>query len=413
MKLPFKFSFRRLLLVLAVLGPGIISANADNDAAGITTYTVTGARYGYKLLFSLLIITIVLAITQELGARIGVISGKGLGGVIREKFGLKLTMLAMGAMLIANFGVIVADMAGVAEAMSLFGVTKYLSVPIFTVLLWLVLYKGSFAKAEKFFLVLSAMYIVYIVTAFYTKPDWGLALSSLVTPHIQFDKAYLVTLMALIGTTVTPWGQFFIQSYIVDKSTPAGHYGFQRLEIFFGAFLTDFISFFIIVTATNTLFKNGIFVNNASEAALSLAPLAGAQATSLFAFGLLVAGLLGVSIVTLATAYALCETFGFESAMDRSWKDAPVFYSLITFFLVIASLIVIIPGIPLFPIMISSQVINGLILPIILVYVYKIINDRKIMGAYTNGKTANFFALSAVGLLTIASLVVALTSIFT
>ena len=396
----------KIAIFLSVMGPGIIAANADNDAAGIATLTISGARYGYGLLFSLLIITFVLAITQELGARIGVATGKGLGGVIREKFGVRFTMIAMVSMLVANFGVIVANMAGIVEAVSLFGITKFISVPVCILILWLILYKGNFAKAEKIFLTFSIIYLVYIVTAFYAKPDWGEAVTSLVKPHLQLDKAFIFTLIALIGTTVTPWGQFFIQSYVVDKGIHASHYKYEKAEIIFGAFLTSFISFFIIVTAANTLFKNGIVVQTASEAALSLAPIAGEYAKILFSVGLLNAGIMGATIVTLATAYAFCETFGFESGLDRSWQEAPTFYSMILVLLVMAGLIVLIPSTSLFSIILVSQGFNGLILPVILVYVYKIANDHKFMGKLKNTKIDNVVTFTAIGLLVLASLAV-------
>ncbi|HNT30168.1 MAG TPA: divalent metal cation transporter [bacterium] len=405
------FSFRRLMLFLSVMGPGIIAANADNDAGGIATYTVSGARFGYQMLFPLLIITVILGITQELGGRIGVASGKGLGGVIRERFSLKLTLIAMLAMLVANVGVIIANMAGVAAGALLFGIPTYISVPITIIALWLLLYKGSFKKAERIFLVLSAVYIVYIITAVIVKPDWGTALKALVIPDMRLDQVYLLTLMALIGTTVTPWGQFFIQSYIVDKGTRPEVYGYQKLEMYLGAFLTNLISFFIIVTAANTLFSNGIVVQDASEAALSLAPLAGAQAKNLFALGLFNAGLLGVSIVTLATAYALCETYGFESGLDHTWRDAPVFYAIILAILIASGIFILIPGLPLFQIMIVTQAINGIILPVILMYVYKIANDHTIMGSFTNSRLNNFLAAASIALLSIASLAVVLISL--
>ncbi|KKP69759.1 Mn transporter [candidate division CPR3 bacterium GWF2_35_18] len=402
--------FKKIAIFLSVLGPGIIAANADNDAAGIATYTISGARYGYGLLFSLFIITFVLAVTQEMGTRIGVVTGKGLGGVIRERFGLKLTMLAMFFMAIANAGVIIADMAGIAESMELFGISKYIAVPIIVFILWLLLYKGSFKRAEKIFLALSGIYIVYIVTAFYTKPDWGEALTALVKPHLQFDRQYLLTLIALIGTTVTPWGQFFIQSYVVDKGIRLKHYAYERLEIFIGAFITDFFSFFVIVTAANTLFKNNIFVDTASQAALSLTPLAGHYASILFAVGFLNAGIMGASIVTLATAYAICEAFGFESGLDRNRKEAPIFYGIIITLLIGSGLIVLIPGLPLFRIMLLSQGLNGMLLPIILIYAYKIINDKKVMGEYKNSRIANIITLTALGLLVFASILVLISS---
>jgi Mn2+/Fe2+ NRAMP family transporter len=392
----------RLLTLFAVIGPGIIAANADNDAGGISTLTVVGARYGYQLLFVLFLITIALAVTQEMGARIGIVTGKGLGGVIREKFGVRATMLAMAVMLIANLGVTVANIAGIAEAMRLIGISKYLAVPFFLTILWLILYKFTYDKVEKIFLALSALYVVYIITAFQTRPDWGEAVTALVTPHLRFDTLFLYTMMALIGTTITPWGQFFIQSYVVDKGVHVKNYLYSKIEVLSGALVTDIVSFFIIVTAANTLYLNGVEVTGAADAAQALAPLAGGLANVLFAVGLLNASLLGAFVVPLATAYALSEVFGFESGIDHNPAEARTFYTALAVMIVLSGLIVLIPGLSLFPLIITSQLLNALLLPFILIYVYKIANDRRVMGTYANGPVWN-----AVTLVTIVGLIVA------
>jgi len=295
-------------------------------------------------------------------------------------------------------------LGAIAEAMGLYHVSKYIAVPLFAFALWLLLYKGGFQKAEKIFLVSSALYLVYIATAFIVKPDWSEAVGSLFKPQIQLNREYMSTLMVLIGTTVTIWGQFFIQAFVVDKGIPAIKYGYQRLEIYIGAFFTDLISFFIIVTAANTLYINNIAAETASDAALALKPLAGVFASQLFAFGLLNAGLLGVSIVTLATAYAICEAFGFESKMDRTWKQAPVFYWIITVIIAVSAFLVMLPGMPLYEILIFSNNVNGVILPVIMVYVYQIANDAKIMGQFKNTRRDNILASVSIVILTIASI---------
>lgn len=393
-----------------MLGPGIIAASADNDAGGIATYTISGARFGYSLLFSLLIITFILAITQEWGARIGVVTGKGLGGIIREKFGLKWTMFAMFIIFVANLGVVVANVAGIAESMTLLGISKYISIPFSILILWFILYKGSFNKAEKIFLGLSVVYFVYIITAFYAKPDWLEVGKALVIPHFELGKSFLITLIALIGTTVTPWGQCFIQSYIIDKGTPLEKYNYAKIEVFLGAFITDLISLFIIVTAANTLFVNHIDVNTASDAALSLVPIAGEKAKILFSIGLLNAALMGSSIVTLSTSYTLCSALGFEAGLDNNWKEAPIFYGFILGILLLSGLFVLIPGMPLFSIMFLSQTLSGLILPVLLIFVFLILNDARIMGKHRNKTVANFLAIFTLILLFAASFLVIFSS---
>lgn len=400
-KLPWK---QRLLMWLAVIGPGIVAAQADNDAGGISTLSVAGAHFGYQLLWVLFLITFSLAITQEMGARMGAVTGKGLAALIRERFGVKMTALAMLAMLIANMGTITAEFSGLAASFSIFDISKYLVVPIGALIVWLVLYKGSFRTAEKVFLIISAIYIVYVIAAFWTKPDWGNALTALVTPSLNGGFAYWLAFIALIGTTITPWGQFFIQSYVVDKGINTTNYAIEKIEVYFGAFLTDVISFFIIVTTANTLFTHGIHITDARDAALALEPLVGRFAEVLFAFGLFSASLLGAFILPTATAYACCEAFGWESGFNTTWKTGKVFYSIILICIVIPSLIVLLPGISLIKIMLWSQDINGILLPIILIYVLKIINTKEVMGKYANTRTVNIIAIATIVFIISASL---------
>jgi len=382
----------KLILIIAVIGPGIIAANADNDAGGITTYSIAGAHFGTKMLWILFLVTISLAITQEMGVRIGLVTRQGLGGVIRENFGVRWTAFVMLLMFIANIGTITAEFAGVAAAFSIIGVSKYVAVPLAALAVWFILYKGSFKTTQKIFLIFSAFYIVYIINGFIIKPDFNAAFISLVTPTVEWTTPFLLTMIALIGTTITPWGQFFIQSYVVDKGLEVKHYKWEKAEVFLGAFLTDIVSFFIIISTAATLYKYGIHITDAKDAALALRPLAGNLAQFLFAFGLFIASILCAFILPTATSYSLCEAFGWESGFNTTWKTGKTFYTIILLSIFIPATVVLIPKLPLVKIMVWSQDINGIILPFILIFVMKIINDKRIMGAYTNKPIGNIVA---------------------
>jgi len=408
----FKKTWPRILFFFSVIGPGIIAANADNDAGGISTYSIVGAHFGTNMLWALFLITFSLAVTQEMGVRIGLTTRQGLGGIIRERFGVKWTVFAMLTMLIANLGTIVAEFAGIAASLSIFGVSKFISVPLGVLVVWLVLFKGSFKIAERIFLIFSLFYLVYIVNGFLVHPDFGAALGALVTPHIEWTTPFLLTLIAMIGTTITPWGQFFIQSYVVDKGLNIKHYRIEKIEVFLGAFLTNIVSFFIIVSTAATLYKYGIKVEDAKDAAVALRPLAGHFAEILFAFGLFCSSMLGAFILPTTTAYALCETFGWEYGFNTKWKDAKAFYSIILLSLVVAGVIVLLPGIPLINVMLFSQDINGILLPIILIFVMIIINDKKIMGQYVNKRSGNIIAWLTVAGIIILTVLLLWFSIF-
>ncbi len=401
---------RRLAVVGSIIGPGIIAANADNDAGGITTYSVVGAEFGFKMLWVLFLLTFALAITQEMGARIGLVTRQGLGGVIRENFGVKLTVFAMVAMLIANIGTTTAEFAGVAAAFSLFGISKYIVVPLVALVVWIVLYKGSFKTTQKLFLIFSLLYVVYIVNGLIIGPDFHAAFQAMIRPSLEWNPRYLVTVIALIGTTITPWGQFFIQSYVVDKGIDIKHYKTAKKEVYFGAVLTNIVSFFIIVSTAATLYKFGIHVTDAREAAEALRPLAGDLAELLFAAGLFAASMLGAFILPVATAYALCEAFGWEAGFDTTWKTGKVFYSIILLMIVVPSLVVLIPGVSLVKMMIISQDVNGILLPFILIFVMKIVNNKRVMGEYTNKPIGNAIAWITIGALVVLSLALVVTS---
>jgi Mn2+/Fe2+ NRAMP family transporter len=402
-----KHLWPKLLFFFSVIGPGIIAANADNDAGGISTYSIVGAHYGLKMLWVLFLITISLGITQEMGMRIGLVTRQGLGGVIRENFGVRWVAFAMLTMLIANLGTVTAEFSGVAASFEIFGVSKYLMVPLAAFVVWITLYKGSFKGTQKIFLIFSAFYIVYIINGFVIKPDFATATKALFTPYIEWTPAFLVTMIALIGTTITPWGQFFIQSYVVDKGLDVKHYKAEKAEVYFGAFLTDIVSFFIIISTAATLYKHGIHIHDAKDAALALRPLAGNFAQFLFAFGLFSASMLGAFILPVATAYAVCEAFGWEYGFNTTWKNGKYFYSLILLSIFIPALIVLIPKVSLITIMLLSQDVNGILLPIILIFVMKIVNNKDIMGEHTNKRFGNIIAwLTIIGIIAATAILV-------
>jgi NRAMP (natural resistance-associated macrophage protein)-like metal ion transporter len=389
----FKLIRRRfifLIPIFAVLGPGIIAGNADNDAGGITTYSVAGANFGLSLLWVLLLTTFALAITQEIGARMGLVTGKGLASLIREKFGIRWTTFVMACLFISNIGTIAAEFAGVAAALSIFGISKFIAVPAAIVLVFVLVTKGTFKKLERLFLVMSVFYICYILSALLAHPNFGMALKSLAIPSgIHLSGAYVLMLMAVIGTTITPWGQFFIQDYVVDKKLTKDDLKIERGDVFLGSFFTNFISFFIIVACAATLFAKGIRITDASQAALALKPLAGQFASALFAFGFLNASLFGAVIVPVTTAYVITEAFGVESGLNFKFREAPQFYGLFLLLLILGGTVVLLPFLPLITILVVTQAINAVLLIPIFIFLYILSNDKKLLGEYANNKFIN------------------------
>ncbi|MBI5696835.1 MAG: Nramp family divalent metal transporter [Nitrospirae bacterium] len=403
---------RRLAILLAVAGPGIITANADNDAGGIATYAIAGAQEGYGLLWLLFVITFNLAVIQEMAARMGAVTGKGLADLIREKFGVKLTFVCMLLLVIANLTTTTAEFAGVAAAMSLFGVSKYISIPLAAVFVWVLVVKGNYKRVERVFLIFCLVFFSYVVSGVLASPPWGEVMASMVRPSFKLDSSYINLSIALIGTTITPWMQFFLQSSVVDKGVRADKYGYTRVEVFLGALFTDFIAFFIIVATAATLFHHGIRIESAADAALALRPLAGDYAYILFAVGLLNASLMAASILPLSTSYAVCEAFGWESGMDKGWEDAPQFLGLYTGFIVIGAFIIMLPGVPLFTVMLISQTVSGILLPVILIFMLLIINDREVMGKYVNGPVFNTVAWFTAGAVIVMTALLLATTVF-
>jgi Mn2+/Fe2+ NRAMP family transporter len=394
----------RVLPIFAILGPGIISGSVDNDAGGIATYSLAGAQYGLTLLWVLFITTFCLGVTQEVGARMGLVTGKGLASLIREKFGIRWTTFIMAILLIANIGTIAAEFAGIAAAFEIFNISKYLSIPFALILVFFLVTKGSFKPLERIFLVLSAFYLVYIASAVLAHPTWGDAVKHLVTPSISFKKNYLLTLVAVVGTTITPWGQFFIQDYVVDKKLSKEDLKVERGDVFFGSFITNLISFFIIVACAATLFAHNIPINDAKDAALALKPLAGQFASILFGFGLLNASLFGAALVPISTAYVITEAFGFESGLNFSFKEAPEFYGLFTFSIIIGALFVLLPFAPLLSILFWSQALDAVLLLPVLVFVYILSNDKRLLNGYKNGKIINAVIIITFLLIAVSSI---------
>jgi len=400
----------KILIFLSVLGPGIITANVDNDAGGIATYSVAGAHFGYSLLWTLLPITAALIVVQEMVARMGVVTGKTLADLIRENFGVKATFFLMLSLLVADMGNTVAEFAGWASAMEIFGVSKYVSVPIGAFAVWLLVVKGTYRFVERIFLVACTVFLTYVVSAYMIHPPWGEILLDTVRPSFEFKPTYVMMLIGVVGTTIAPWMQFYLQSAVVEKNIKVENYGASRLDVIVGCVMTDVIAFFIIVACAATMFVNGVTITDAKDAAVALAPLAGKNASILFAIGLANASLFAASILPLATAYYVCEGMGWESGIDKNFKTAPQFMWLYTGIIVIGALIILIPNAPLIPIMLISQVVNGVMLPFVLIFMLLLINNKDIMGEYTNSKVFDLIAWATVIVMIALTLVLVVTS---
>lgn len=388
--------WRKIIIFLSVMGPGIITANIDNDASGITTYSVVGARFGYSLLWTLIPTTIALVVIQEMVGRMGVVTGKGLSDLIRENYGVKTTFFMMLCLLTANFGNTVANFAGWAASMEILGSSKYIMVPVGAITIWILVTKGSYRFVENILLYACIIFVGYIISGIMAKPDWNAVLNHTLFPKLQRNPEYIMMSIAIIGTTITPWMQFYLQSSIAEKGIKKEHYKASRLDVIIGCSITDIISFFIIVTCGTLLFPYGIRIHEASEAALALKPLSEDYAFLIFALCLANASLLGAIIVPLATAYYICEAMGWEAGVNKTFKDAPQFMWIYTLTIALASMLVLIPGAPLVFLMVLSAVINGLLLPFVLVYAISLINNKKLMGEYTNSKIYNYISWGTV-----------------
>src|SRR5215470_5753420 len=390
---PLKIVRFRLLAFFAVFGPGFITANVDNDPGGILTYSQAGAKFGYALLWTLIPTTIALIVVQEMAARMGAVTGKGLADLIREEFGLRATFFVMVVLGVADFGNIMAEFAGLASGMGIFGVSKYLVVPLGAALVWFVVVRGTYKPVERILILFSLIYFTYPVSALLAHPDWHQAIRDTFVPQISNHADYLLLVVGLVGTTITPWMQFYLQASIVEKGIGKRQYALSRWDVILGCIVTDVIAFFIVVACAATLYKGGIHnINDAADAALALKPLAGRWAFLLFAIGLVNASMLSAAILPLATAYNICEGLGAESGVNKRFSEAPIFYWLYTFLIVGGAGVVLIPKLPLIKVMIFSQVANGILLPFVLVYMLILVNRRELMGEYKNSTLANVIA---------------------
>ncbi len=401
---------KRLTFFLAIMGPGIVTAFADNDAGGIATYSAAGAKYGYALIFTMLLSTVCLAIAQEISARTGAVTGRGLSDLIREHFGVKWTLFAMSVLLIANLGTTISEFSGIATSFEIFGVSKYIAVPLMAVLIWWLVIKTDYQQIEKIFLILCATFFSYVLSGFIVHPPWKEVLLQSVTPQFSRDASFMLMAIGVIGTTITPWGQFYVQASVVDKGITAKDYRYTRWDVLIGSFFTGFVAFFIIVATAATLFANHIPIETAKDVAIALIPLAGKYASMLFGFGLLGASMLAAFILPLSTAYAICEAFGFEHGVSKSYKEAPVFFTLYTIMIVLGAATVLWPNLSLYNVMLATQVVNGVLLPPILVFMVLIASKKSIMGEYTNSKLYNIVSWGFTAILILLTLLLLVSS---
>jgi Mn2+/Fe2+ NRAMP family transporter len=407
-----KAQFRRVAWLFAILGPGVITSNVDNDAGGIYTYSLCGARYGYSLLWVLVPVALALVVVQEMCARMGTVTGKGLADLIREHFGLRVTFLIMMAVLFTNFGNTVAEFAGVASSLEMFGINRYLSVPLSAAFVWWLVVFGSYKSVEKAFLVACLLYLAYPFSGMLAHPDWQLALQGSITPRMPLDLPAVSMVVGIVGTTIAPWMQFYLQSSVVEKKSKISDYGDLRLDVVIGSVMAVVVAFFIVLACAATLNRGGVTsIASGADAAQALAPLAGRYASWLFALGLANASLFAASILPLATAYSVCEGLGLEAGVDRSFGEAPEFYWLYTGLIVMGAGTILLPGAPLLQIILVSQIMNGVLLPFILVFMLLLVNRQSLMGRFTNGRAYNVVSWVTVALLVILTTLMVITSL--
>jgi Mn2+/Fe2+ NRAMP family transporter len=383
---------KRLWLYLRALGPGLLAASAGNDAGGIATYASAGASYGYGLLWAMVIVTVCVGVVQEMSARMGAVTGKGFSDLVRETFTLRQTALILLTLLVANTGIIVSEFIGVAASAELFGVSRYVAVPLAAVFVWLLVTRGSYGWVERIFLVLTLAFLAYIGAAFLARPDWGTVLAATVRPHLHFERGYLHLLIALIGTTISPYMQLYVQSSVVEKGVTPDDYRYTRFDVIVGTLTAGVVAVFIIIATAAALFPRGITVNTAADAARALEPVAGEYAGLLFALGLLGASLLAAGVLPLATTYMLSEALGFERGVSRSWSEAPIFMGTLTGLIVLGAAVALVPGLPLIKVLVGVYVLNGLLLPVELFAILRLVNDRELMGPHVNGRVYNVLA---------------------
>ena len=402
-----------LLIFFSVVGPGIITGSVDNDAGGITTYSIAGATYGYNLLWSLIPCFIVLLVVQEMNARMGIVTGKGLADLIRENFGVKVTFFIFIGLIIADIGNTATEFAGVAGSMQVFGISKYISVPLAAIAVWILVVKGTYKSTEKIFLIFSMFLLSYIGSAFLAKPDWHEIGNSLIHPVIETSFDYISMVIGMVGTTIAPWMQFYMQSAVIEKGLKIKDYKYEFWDVAVGSVITVVVAFFIIVACGATLNKNGIKIEQAKDAAVALKPLAGAFASQIFAFGLFIASIFSAAILPLATAFYICEAFGFEAGIDKTLKEAPEFFTLFTIIIIIGISVILIPGAPLIQITLWSQIINGVLLPVVLICMMLMVNNKDIMGRYVNGSIKNIIGWATIVVLILLTVILTIQPIIT
>lgn len=396
----------KIFLFFAVLGPGFITANVDNDAGGIAAFSMAGAYpFVYSCIWTMIPITVILILTQEMGFRMGAVTGKGLADLIREQYGLRITFYLMLALLITNIGNTVAEFAGVAASLEIYGISRYISVPIAALAVWLLIVKGSYYSVEKVFLIASLLYLAYIVSGFMARPSWSEVATSLLKPQIHWNKAYLYIIIGLVGAAIAPWMQFYIQASVVEKGIDTSNYKFARWDVIIGCVMANAVAFFIMIACAATLGKSGISIESASEAAIALRPLAGQYASIIFSFGLFTASLFAASILPLSTAYTISEGLGLEAGVNKTFKEAPNFYGLYTAIVIVGAAAVLWPNFPLFKVMVFTQVLNGILLPFIMYYVIKLASNKQIMGDFANKRKTNQFSYVVLGALTVMNCV--------
>ncbi len=394
----------RIYAYLALLGPGIISATSGNEVSGIATYSAAGAEYGYTLLWTFIPMTVFFLVAQEMCVRMGVVTGQGLADLIREQFGVRWTALVMLALLIANTGIIIAEFVGIAQASELFNVPRYVAVPLAAGLIWWLVVRGTPSMVERIFLLMSLVFVTYVISAFLSKPDWAAVGHGTITPTFSTDSGYLFTVVALIGTTITPFMQVYVQSSVVEKGLEPEDLTTARADAGIGVLFANLVAFFIVVSTAATLHVSGVKLETAADAARSLAPVVGEYATYLFAIGLFGAAMLAMGVLPLATAYSVSEALGFEKGLSRSFREAPIFLGIFTALIVIGAITALIPGIPQIRLLLMTQCINGVLLPILLGAILLLANNREIMGEYRNRWIHNLFAISTTVIVSVLSL---------
>ena len=400
---------RRILFYLGIFGPGLIAANAGNDPGGIATYSSMGSQFGYQMLWVMVVLTVGMAVVQEMCTRMGAVTGKGLSDLIRENFPLRLTVFIMFIFLLANGGVIVSEFLGIAAALNLFGIPSWIGAPCGGFLIWWLVARGSYKRVEKVFLAVTFVFFAYVFSAFLAKPDWGQVAIGTLVPTVQLNGAYILMLVAAVGTTISPYMQLYVQSAVAEKGTQMSEYKYERLEVYVGAIFSNTIAFFIIISTAATLFVashgKGVVIGSAADAAQALVPFLGIFASRAFAVGMLGAALLAAGVLPLSTSYSLSEAFGFERGVGKSWREAPFFWGLFTFLILLGTVIAMLPNLPIIQILLNLYLLNGLLLPIILFAILYLVNQKRLMGRYTNGIFYNVISYALAGVVSLLALV--------